>query len=721
MSEYKTKTVSGAVASFMDNLPGSVCKDVTCTIHSTQNLNGYDRPWGPGCGTNIFDASGSLVISSGAGAKSIGDDDLISAVSTESDSRGWGYSSSDFKFGLTAGTYIITLFVITASTNVSAAINIYDSEGTAISNFPNSQMTVIGTYYKNLVLSADTDIGLMSKIYDGQIKIMISSGSDQPTAFERYSNVCPIIGSSLIGLNRAGKNLIDINSSVRTSASAGILPTILENGGIKLTGTASGTQTVITNPINILLTKELPLIFSRTEADSTTPCLRGYDTITGASQGTMVKIPANKTTISSSSRAKDLLTDFIVSSLVKNTYYDFTIFPMLEVDNGISNSAWEPYKGSSAEPLLIPPIGKNLLSMDSYAGGRYGATVGEHWNLKKRLLKQTKNPDGSFTFKTSVSHTYFTFLAPIEPGKTYRRYFKLVKLKGAFRFSYVLLDKDFNVCSVSNANPSVSIGDEYVYSNYSAYSAEKPYAYVAFVFTNHSTANSEFKIIEPQVELGKTKTSYEPYKDVYEGTYSTSGYVTRTYDSIIFDGSEDENWSLSTWNNIYRYYIVIPDAYSVDGSRTVVESNLGKYHPSSSLPGTIFISGYNGQARLFFVPPQTITTLADFKTWLASNPLQVKYELQTPLVTSAPKTEIPTIDSEVNNLYCDTGNISVTYYTEKIDSVDTYLIKEDTLTSIADAIRTVKETSAPIEVDNFVNEIDSMTTLQLPEAEGVEF
>ena len=33
---------------------------------------------------------------------------------------------------------------------------------------------------------------------------------------------------------------------------------------------------------------------------------------------------------------------------------------------------------------------------------------------------------------------------------------------------------------------------------------------------------------------------------------------------------------------------------------------------------------------------------------------------------------------------------------------------------------TVKETSDPIEVDNFVNEIDSMT-LQLPAAEEVEF
>ena len=213
MSEYKyeKETLSGPIVSFNDGADDVSFDKLTFNVSPTQDFHGYDGPWPGGAGKNLFDASGSLVITSGTGAKKIGDDDLISAVSTGSDSRGWSYSASDFKFSLTAGTYVITLFVIKASTNASSNINIYSSEETAISGFPNSQMTVVGTYYQNLTLSANTDIGLMSKIHDGQIKIMISSGSEQPTSFERYANICPINEYTELNAVHCGKNLSSIS------------------------------------------------------------------------------------------------------------------------------------------------------------------------------------------------------------------------------------------------------------------------------------------------------------------------------------------------------------------------------------------------------------------------------------------------------------------------------------------------------------------------------
>ena len=56
----------------------------------------------------------------------------------------------------------------------------------------------------------------------------------------------------------------------------------------------------------------------------------------------------------------------------------------------------------------------------------------------------------------------------------------------------------------------------------------------------------------------------------------------------------------------------------------------------------------------------SITALADAKTYLASNPLQVCYELETPQTYTLTPTEVETLVGE-NHIWADSGDVGITY------------------------------------------------------------
>ncbi|MBR2716201.1 MAG: hypothetical protein IKD79_00505 [Oscillospiraceae bacterium] len=68
---------------------------------------------------------------------------------------------------------------------------------------------------------------------------------------------------------------------------------------------------------------------------------------------------------------------------------------------------------------------------------------------------------------------------------------------------------------------------------------------------------------------------------------------------------------------------------------------------------------------IFYDNGTAIETAADFSTWLASQysngtPVQVFYELDTPIAYQLTPTEIKTLLG-VNNIWADTGDVEVTY------------------------------------------------------------
>lgn len=88
------------------------------------------------------------------------------------DGRQWNYSNSDFRLHLTKGKYCLS-GMGTISTGRTLTIEMYDSNSKLIVSV-NSE----NNYKDSFTLTSDTDVGVMTKLYDGSnVKIMLNEGS----------------------------------------------------------------------------------------------------------------------------------------------------------------------------------------------------------------------------------------------------------------------------------------------------------------------------------------------------------------------------------------------------------------------------------------------------------------------------------------------------------------------------------------------------------------
>ena len=160
--------------------------------------------------------------------------------------------------------------------------------------------------------------------------------------------------------------------------------------------------------------------------------------------------------------------------------------------------------------------------------------------------------------------------------------------------------------------------------------------------------------VKPTYDTTLTPTATIPLgRTVYGGTLDVlagegeSQLVSKTY-----SGAESENWRYSSG----RFNILLGDAPDDSTSRMEVLCNIGKYASTGSAVGTIFLYG----KFLYYYAPSNITTVADFKAWLASNNLQVVYPLASPITFSVTPHTIKTLLG-VNNIWADSGDTTLEY------------------------------------------------------------
>ena len=167
---------------------------------------------------------------------------------------------------------------------------------------------------------------------------------------------------------------------------------------------------------------------------------------------------------------------------------------------------------------------------------------------------------------------------------------------------------------------------------------------VGFTFTD--AVNMTLSDI--QIEESLTATSYEPYKtniltvnedvelrgigDVKDELNALTGELTQRIGEIVFDGSEDENWGLSTTASSHKTTITF----------TIPLTN-GKVHSSckcdkfKTIPGRInFTDGVESVKVATNVVGICILrskleeqNVVGLKTYLQQNPIKIQYQLET--------------------------------------------------------------------------------------------
>lgn len=116
----------------------------------------------------------------------------------------------------------------------------------------------------------------------------------------------------------------------------------------------------------------------------------------------------------------------------------------------------------------------------------------------------------------------------------------------------------------------------------------------------------------------------------YDGdVYESDGTVTRKYNVITFDGSNDE-----TWNYLSDYHCMVSGnvADIITGVAPVpLTNNSGRFNIKRASRDGKSIQIGDSSTPIEAVASDTST----WRTWLASNPLTILYELATPTTESA--------------------------------------------------------------------------------------
>lgn len=169
--------------------------------------------------------------------------------------------------------------------------------------------------------------------------------------------------------------------------------------------------------------------------------------------------------------------------------------------------------------------------------------------------------------------------------------------------------------------------------------------YLTFNLYNKDNTYTLFDVRNVQLEEGDTSTEYVPYQSnktyipvdypLFEGDkiYKENGEykVLKKQKQVIFDGSNDEVWSLQSTNEygINNFFINMTN----ESDYTVFQrGKCNKLEKQETVIAETKTEGiYFNTANIYVrLKKERVADVSALKTWLQQNPLTVVYELQTP-------------------------------------------------------------------------------------------
>ena len=161
---------------------------------------------------------------------------------------------------------------------------------------------------------------------------------------------------------------------------------------------------------------------------------------------------------------------------------------------------------------------------------------------------------------------------------------------------------------------------------------------------------------------------------VYGGVLDvTRGKLTVTHGKYVLDNTATAGqFDINTYTDRNRIsYVPYQSDGKLDGTFKADKLETAPNAPGGIGTGDYQIFGSTTAPRMWITVPTTIATLADFLTYISSNPIEVVYELTTPFDIDLTPVQIRAIVG-VNNVFADTGNIEVKFK----DTIQNYIDKK---------------------------------------------
>lgn len=271
---------------------------------------------------------------------------------------------------------------------------------------------------------------------------------------------------------------------------------------------------------------------------------------------------------------------------------------------------------------------------NSYFGGHILIKSGETYPEKSKKLLFPVTPGEKL--KIVVSNSYFKTPAFCFVKKD----FTVISFSGGSFSITVPEDAAYATARLGNASAKVSDGTQY--TTFMVCREEYNDNFVPYQDAQTLSISTPNGLPGVPVESGGNFTDVDGQQLVCDVKDYGAGKYTQNYAKVVFDGSEDENWALEsvTTPTLIRFSIKI-------GNVALYPSGLCNRLPWTIVPvtgsQTEQIGGNGSAQRIHVIVSKSRlndATVSGFKAWLASNPLEVIYQLATPIETDIPAEEL---------------------------------------------------------------------------------
>lgn len=468
------------------------------------------------------------------------------------------------------------------------------------------------------------------------------SGSGDPSP----SNVRPVVGMDGVNVWQTGKNLFDASAVVRKDA------WLLDDNGREQPTTQSGyTQ-------NRTSVKEgATYTINGTIVKGSESCrLYFYTGDTFVSRTSPINVGAFPYTFTVPVGCDGVAIQYNMVTFDPST---------IQIELGETASEYSPYHGTSYS-VAFPVMGNNLLNVNRTAGTpnptdlRVSPRImdvdhyfvglhSENYYVPNYASASVSDGVVSVTRTSAGNNSYGVgFPVAVEGGEQYT--FNVTAENVIIGLSYY--DEQWNYIGVG--------GDIYKSSLPKTFTVPSNASYAVIIFRAEN--NSTYTYSNIMLNKGTSALPYEPYtRTCYGGTLDlTTGVLTAEYMQKVSDGSETIAWNVATSSGLKRAVL----SYA----------NFGEYTPKASSTPTLktsyFVSSpsasignaYIGSTGNFLCyPPSEVTTKEEWLAYLAEHPLQIVYELETPVVLATlTPTQITALIGN-NTMWADSDSLSVTY------------------------------------------------------------
>lgn len=204
------KTITGSIVSFVTSVAYPM-KSLVAQIEPQQDLHGYDAPWAGGAGKNLLNLDFTNDSGTVAGMTFTHGESYITLKGTAS---GTSYATFNLRTPIPADLNTDYTYSLTISGTCPGGLYgiEFKNGATLVQRFrcnttdATSKTLQISSAFDSVTFNIE---GLTSGlVFDCEIKIQFEKGSSK-TAWQTYSNICPISGWTGLSGQRDGKNLIN--------------------------------------------------------------------------------------------------------------------------------------------------------------------------------------------------------------------------------------------------------------------------------------------------------------------------------------------------------------------------------------------------------------------------------------------------------------------------------------------------------------------------------